>query len=286
MEEIQWVKMNPMDWLDSLSSRVSTPVKATSLVTSCTIPSPTKELESLPTEIEESIAKIECFAVPSLWHFESFPKSQTLDRVRVLVVYVECHANFEDAKSRLEDIRDHFTFSFARLKSLSDDQTMSGFEELCREAVRRLQYLATTMSGIPLPLEECSSHAITTTPDTTHSVATTMQHSPARSTDRTAFHAHMNNWLRANWINPYPDEAVSHQLAYETGEDVNVVNTWLVNARSRRWRPAVLKAYELGRPSEYLLEDSINIFEDQPLRPIKENDPVFTSESNKRARHH
>jgi hypothetical protein len=91
----------------------------------------------------------------------------------------------------------------------------------------------------------------------------------------------MNNWLRANWLNPYPAEAVSHQLAYETGENVHVVNTWLVNARSRRWRPAVQKAFELGRPSEYLLEDSINLFEDRPLRSIQQ---INVTESSKRAR--
>ena len=133
---------------------------------------------------------------------------------------------------------------------------------LCQDTIGRLHALL--VSFVKNPQE---GNASSSTPPTARAT-TGVVRLPPSTPNRALFHNHMNNWLRANWINPYPDEAVSYQLAYETGETLHVVNTWLVNARSRRWRPAVLKAFELNRPSELLWEDSIALFEDKPLRSL------------------
>ena len=76
----------------------------------------------------------------------------------------------------------------------------------------------------------------------------------------------MNAWLRENWTNPYPDEEGLVQIANSCGCTTSVVSNWLINARTRKWRPAIVKAFENGRPASLLHEDSINIFDGKPLR--------------------
>jgi len=80
---------------------------------------------------------------------------------------------------------------------------------------------------------------------------------------------YMTNWLRRNWINPYPDESCLEQMAKDCGTSKTVVNNWLINSRTRKWRPAIAKAYELGRPTVLLKEDSIRIFDGKPLQELK-----------------
>lgn len=85
--------------------------------------------------------------------------------------------------------------------------------------------------------------------------------------------AFMTAWLRDNWINPYPDEATLKQLAGECGGDVtpSQVSNWLINARTRKWRPAIVQASSLAhRPSHMLLHDSIHLFDGKPIRELKD----------------
>jgi hypothetical protein len=83
------------------------------------------------------------------------------------------------------------------------------------------------------------------------------------------FGVHMTDWLLKNWTNPYPDDDGVAQLAIECGVSPAVVSNWLINARTRKWRPSIVKATSLeDRPSSMLLEDSIRIFRGQPLRPL------------------
>lgn len=83
----------------------------------------------------------------------------------------------------------------------------------------------------------------------------------------------MTQWLLDNWTNPYPDDEGMVQLARECGVTATVVSNWLINARTRKWRPAIVKATELDRPSGQLLEDSIAIFKGIPLRALGEERP-------------
>jgi len=72
---------------------------------------------------------------------------------------------------------------------------------------------------------------------------------------------YMMDWLRANWTNPYPDDECLKNIATECRVPTSVVSNWLINARTRKWRPAIMKAMDLGRPAECLLSDSIDIFD-------------------------
>jgi hypothetical protein len=78
----------------------------------------------------------------------------------------------------------------------------------------------------------------------------------------------MNQWLVDNWTNPYPDDEGIASLAEINGTTPTIVSNWLINARTRKWRPAIVKAYEAGRPADLLKEDSIRIFQRKPLRKL------------------
>jgi hypothetical protein len=90
----------------------------------------------------------------------------------------------------------------------------------------------------------------------------------------------MTDWLVGNWTNPYPDEDGLSELASETDTHPTIVSNWLINARTRKWRPAIVKASTfLDRPASLLLEDSINIFKGLPLRTL-EGDETSCSHDN------
>ncbi len=111
------------------------------------------------------------------------------------------------------------------------------------------------------------------------------------------FNEQMNLWLRCNWANPFPDtEMLNHLVSHLItsgcmtlpkekadlltnghSEDYHdsmmklateKVTNWLVNARTRKWRPSIQEAFDLKRPTFMLLEDSISIFEGRPLMTI------------------
>jgi len=84
---------------------------------------------------------------------------------------------------------------------------------------------------------------------------------------------YMNNWLKDNWTNPYPDDDGLAIIAKEVGTSPIVVSNWLINARTRKWRPAIVKAFNLGRPAGMLKQDAINIFEGTPVQPLHQNSP-------------
>lgn len=76
----------------------------------------------------------------------------------------------------------------------------------------------------------------------------------------------LTEWLRENWINPFPDETCLEELSRRCGgKPVDQINTWVGNARARKWRPALMQAKDLGRPADYLLEDSLAIFDGRPI---------------------
>ena len=75
------------------------------------------------------------------------------------------------------------------------------------------------------------------------------------------FTAYMNQWIKDNWTNPFPDEGDLQEIAQVNGTSPSVVNNWLINTRTRKWRPAINTAYHTDRPADSLKEDSINIFE-------------------------
>ena len=91
------------------------------------------------------------------------------------------------------------------------------------------------------------------------------------------FASYMEKWLRDNWTNPYPDDDGLAEIADDCATTAQIVSNWLINARTRKWRPAIVKAYDLGRPADTLLEDAVNLFQGVPLRDLGEDAPYFDS---------
>ena len=107
--------------------------------------------------------------------------------------------------------------------------------------------------------------------------------SSAKAMKKQDLSKYMTNWLRDNWTNPYPDDFALQQMSKECDSSTTVVSNWLINARTRKWRPAIVKAYDMNRPADLLLEDSINIFCGKPLRPLLDdgsgNNNVYGNET-------
>lgn len=108
----------------------------------------------------------------------------------------------------------------------------------------------------------------------------TMRRQKKDTSNKKDFTEFMNNWLRENWTNPYPDDDGLNQIADSCGTSSAVVSNWLINARTRKWRPAIVKAYSGGRPAELLKEDAINIFDGKPVRTISEPDSLSSISVN------
>lgn len=99
------------------------------------------------------------------------------------------------------------------------------------------------------------------------------------------FAKYMTSWLRDNWTNPYPDEQGLAEMAAHCGTTVQVISNWLINARTRKWRPAIVKATGLGRPADLLLEDSVRIFDGKPVRDLNESHPVPPQQQQQQQHH-
>jgi len=88
---------------------------------------------------------------------------------------------------------------------------------------------------------------------------------------------YMTRWLVLNWTNPYPDDKNLDELAMSCNTTIQVISTWLINARTRKWRSAIQEAYQMGRPAQFLREDSLKIFEEADFRRIPDFQPIPTS---------
>ena len=87
------------------------------------------------------------------------------------------------------------------------------------------------------------------------------------------FSKYMNQWLIDNWSNPYPDDTILQQISTICSVPTQVISNWLINARTRKWRPAIVRALQLPhhRPSCMLLEDSLHIYLNKPIRNLEED---------------
>jgi Homeobox KN domain len=71
---------------------------------------------------------------------------------------------------------------------------------------------------------------------------------------------HMTRWLIMNWTNPYPEVENLNELATACNTTTQVINNWLINARTRKWRPALQNAFQMRRPVRCLRDDSVKFF--------------------------
>jgi hypothetical protein len=109
-----------------------------------------------------------------------------------------------------------------------------------------------------------------------------LSHRFTKSKHVTDTNAYMTKWLIANWTNPYPEEKDVEALANACNITAHVVNNWLINIRTRKWRPAIQKAYQLGRPAQFLREDSLKIFQGEDVREIPSFNHISTTKQQQR----
>jgi hypothetical protein len=307
-EQVQWVGMTPLEWIESLSISASTQAqelhRGDSPMTpdlfrneeleSETAASPswtnshfqseasffsqagrkpeTKTVvgfheENVPdatkssTMLAESCVGVSSLcsggslqaAVPLFWDLSPLQPCLLVDRIRCLILTVESRSNFPSLKLPFERTRDHFIYSFALIgnKNTPPNDEIH-LEKLYQEVISKLQALIELSNKLAIQDE-----------DESHGCA-----SPKLAVGKQDLTKYMTNWLRDNWANPYPDEVTLQKMAEECGSSPTVVGNWLINARTRKWRPAIVKAYDMNRPADLLLEDSINIFSGRPVREI------------------
>jgi hypothetical protein len=148
--------------------------------------------------------------------------------------------------------------------STGDAEIRALLDTLYASTIRQLQRLVNSVSEAPRHSLASPVGSIVSATSSCSSDASTTAVAKKRDLG-----VHMTDWLLKNWTNPYPDDDGVAQLANECGVTPAVVSNWLINARTRKWRPAIVKATNLeDRPSSMLLEDSIRIFRGQPLRPL------------------
>jgi hypothetical protein len=67
----------------------------------------------------------------------------------------------------------------------------------------------------------------------------------------------MNKWLRDHWVAPFPDDTELEQMSIACDTGKKQIKQWLINTRTRKWRPSIKAAIEMKRPFAFLKEDSI-----------------------------
>lgn len=87
-----------------------------------------------------------------------------------------------------------------------------------------------------------------------------------RPLNKKEFTEWMITYLKDNWTNPYPDRPAIMEIAEKTGAKYSTVNNWLINARTRKWKPSIQQAIDMQLPSATLERDSKNIFDERFLK--------------------
>jgi Homeobox KN domain len=183
---------------------------------------------------------------------------------------------YEATFARLEFTFGRILHQFPCEVSTDDAELRVLLNTLYESTARRLQRLLDSMRSEAAQAENQQRPHRTTSSFAPESVAPMAAASSVSSSSASScssakkdLGSYMTHWLLMNWTNPYPDDEGLVHLAAECGVTTTVVSNWLINARTRKWRPAIVKATNLeDRPSSMLLEDSIRIFQGRPLRAV------------------
>ena len=200
----------------------------------------------------------------SFLHETSLPTT-LVQQIQSLATQAESAGSITGAvKSSYRRIRDHVSFEFGKITSQgSTDPNHPGtamlLDDLCKNTIQKMKALIVMVES-----ETAEDQVVAeATPPPSKAAA-----GPRSTVSKKQFAEYMSAWLRQNWTNPYPDEDGLVEMAAACDTTSTVVGNWLINARTRKWRPAIVKAFEMGRPADLLLEDSLNVFDGQPLRDL------------------
>lgn len=221
----------------------------------------------------EIVIKHDDLLSPSTWDVaiaytsESLLPCDTLDKLQLLASRVEALSVFDLISTSYKRIRGHYgqsSESISYNSSIDIEMKRELLNNLYLNTVQKLEALLSMARNIEM--EKITTSGVTypiKTPKGSRNKA-----SGNDSNSKKYFGQFMNRWLIDNWTNPYPDDEVMNEIAVACDTSTEIVSNWLINARTRKWRPAIVKAYELGRQADCLLEDSIHIFEGKPIREI------------------
>lgn len=147
----------------------------------------------------------------------------------------------------------------------SEEEERLALVALYETTITKLQQITENAVFVRPPRTKSSVQA--SEPSTRRSASVAI--SPEKKKDLSDY---MTTWLRKNWTNPYPDEQGLEEMARDCGTTATIVSNWLINARTRKWRPAIVKASEMNRPSYMLLEDSLCLFDGGTVQPLPKED--------------
>ncbi len=209
----------------------------------------------------------------------------TIDRIASLCTVLESAPKFENVFPSYRRTQEHFVDTFEWImQQYHRDPTCDGREHrnmltvLYNETIQKMEAL--------VEMAQQTESNDTKPPASTATLSTSSSVSPLSESPATnqSVSTYMTNWLRENWIYPFPRKLDVAVMAMKCGTLPKVITNWLVNARTRKWRNAIEKAILLNRTSDHLWDDSIDIF-DGKIIPGFENHEVFKKrKASKRAR--
>ena len=223
-------------------------------------------LEALPKSKLVITRSFPPHQMPLYWDLSALQEIHLFDHIRCLVLAVESAPNFPRLRLPFERTRDHFIYSIRYIRNNYVNPRLS-LDMLYHELIHKLEALI----NLSLKLQQ----------EQPTGAIQPFEPSPRKKSDLTRY---LTQWLRDNWTNPYPDEPTLQEMAEECGSHPTVVGNWLINARTRKWRPAIVKAYNLNRSADLLLEDSINIYSGLPVRIVEKGSPLQDGSPSKRPR--
>lgn len=231
-------------------------------------------------------------------------------RLQTLATTVESMGQWllqPQAQAIYRQIRDRFSHQTVAIDTSkpngSSVQPNTLLEELYHETIHKLEVLKHMLDCEEVRLSEVAVTGKLAPPEESVDAAVAKKD----------FAKYMTTWLKDNWTNPYPDDEGLNQIANDCATTTTVVGNWLINgkgtsallkstsrvhphplasnltffltmscivflARTRKWRPAIVKAFDANRPYEHLLEDSIAIFDGRPVREIEKPSQTGSSE--------
>jgi Homeobox KN domain len=295
--QLQWQGMNPLAWIELIAAeaekaeslangKIAAPIRingsnlslkravhpklgkndehATQLQWPTTLPkAETFELKNEATRKRVRVSAEDHGANNGDWDFKALLNDPS--QPMLLIQSLQCLAlEFESTgtMSRFVHnsyvrIRDHFCAEFGRITAPAGRHTKSA------------ALLFTLYNDTKLKMEALVQMARSeATPSSKNSEvsSSSLEASACTFEKKDFFVDFMTTWLRENWTNPYPDDDGLLEMAATLNSTPAVVGNWLINARTRKWRPSLVKAFEMERPPELLLEDSLNLFDGKPLR--------------------
>mmetsp|Transcript_3177 Transcript_3177/g.6227 ORF Transcript_3177/g.6227 Transcript_3177/m.6227 type:complete len:481 (-) Transcript_3177:156-1598(-) len=212
------------------------------------------------------------------------------DKLSALAVEIESSPNYHRCTPSYTRIREQLAAATQFIHSnhiRSPTTRRLALDDLYLEAMQKMEELAKMVkdiepaaAAVPMQVDSVTSSGRIAPPARGCTISRAGRKSNGEYSKKD-FADYMQHWLRDNWTNPYPDDDGLAQIAEDCDTTPTVVSNWLINARTRKWRPAIVKAYDLGRPADLLKEDAINIFDGSPLRQVDGMPTIMPSPAGK-----